>query len=603
VSNVAQPNPTPQLATLPSQTYYPRAAIHLVVRFDEYGNVKLLRQAAVQTTTKNLNGTQTNRSGLVAQQDPTAPQGVTRYVLAPKGQTPSIGNGPQNNTQSSDDLTWDVMCIPDSLTWSQNGLRKAATLKATLRYIDLPFDPRLARQVAVELLLGCVDYETAALEATGQWQGQDAPIIPRTYVGPYGEPRTNVRFLGWIDSWESMWSGDKEPLVDIECSDNTQLLIDQDAPPRLVLDMTKTLDLAVANYLANFVQYAGLTVQYLPSSDTAPVLGKILSNTAFRPNLGPQPSKGGSGTATTKTSVLDYLTEVCMTAGHTVRVVGTNVIIQRVRSILTNSTTPRPTDPFQPRTVAGRSYPNRVFIFGSNLDEMRIKREFRRHPAANVEARCYVAEKKTVLVARYPRVSSQVSSQQSQIRALPGNTQPDQKWVVIEVAGIKDTPTLNKVAQEYYEQIGRQELGVTWKTANLSSFGGGNTDPDVLDMQFGDTFEFFVDRQQASGSTLNNIETFLTASQKAQQFMQQLGFADDFAKAYAQAYTDANFQYAFRMHTMTVHWSNDEGCTLSGTGVNYVEVRAGPQAGIVLPPGQEPGNTALQPQQPPPEPG
>ena len=182
-------------ATIPSQGYIPRCALHLVIRFDEYGATEPLRAAAPTKTTKNLNGTTANRSGLTAQVDPNAPAGVTRYVIGVAGPT-LIGNGPQNRTRSDDDLTFDVMTIPKSVTWSQNGLRKAGTLKATLKFIDLPFDPRLARSVAVELLLGALDEDTAALEATGDWQGQDAPIIPRTYNGQYGEPRTNLRFQG-----------------------------------------------------------------------------------------------------------------------------------------------------------------------------------------------------------------------------------------------------------------------------------------------------------------------------------------------------------------------------------------------------------------------
>lgn len=589
--SLAQPGAAPAQVTAPAQEYFPRCAVHLVVRLDEYGNTGPLRKAAPSTTTKNLNGTQTNRSGLVPQLDPTAPPGVTRYILAPAGQAAAVAsNGPQNNTQSTDGLTWDVMAIPDSLTWSQNGLRKAATAKVVLRYVDLPFDPRLARQLAVEVLLGCVDYETAALEASGQWAGQDAPIIPRTYVGPYGEPRTNVRFQGWVDDWKDSWTSDKEPAVELECSDNTQLLIDQAAPPRLVLDMTKPLDLAVAGYLANFVQFAGLTVQYLPQGDAPPVLKDVLSGTAYRPNLGPQPNKAGGASAGTKHSVLDYLTELCALVGHSVRMVGTTVLVQRVRSILTNSTTPRPSDPFQPRTIDGKTYSSRAFIYGANLEELHLRRQFRTHPPQNTEVRCYNPERKTVLVARYPKVSTDPATQKTMVKALPGNTQPDQKWVVVEVAGVKDQATLNRLAQEYYESLGRQELGAEWKTFNLASFGGGNTDADVLDMQFGDTVQFLVDRGRPARSTVNNIERFLTATQKAQQFMEQLGFSSDFAAAYARSYTNAGFQYAFRMHTMTVHWSSDDGCEISGTGVNYVEVRADQ----VLPPGQEPGNTAMQ---------
>lgn len=572
-------------AVAPNQEYFPRAAVHVVVRFDEFGATEPIRAAAPTTTTKNLNGTTTNRSGLTAQVDPSAPAGVTRYVIGVSSPTVT-GNGPQNRTTSSDGLTYDFVAIPKSVSWQQNGLRKASTMKATLKFVDLPFDPRLARSVAVELLLGCVDYETAALEAGGDWQGQDAPIIQRTYVGPYGEPRTNLRFQGFVDTWENVWD-DGEPVVEIECTDNTQLLIDQEHSPRLVLDMTKPLDQAIAGYLANYVQYAGLTVEYRPNGDPPPVLQQVLAGTAFRPNLGPPMSKGGGAGAGAKTSAWDYLTEVAGSVGHTVRMDGTNLVIQRARSIMTKSLSPRPDDPFTPRTIDAQSYQARGLLFGRNLKKMTFKRDFRRHAPSGVELRSYDNAHKKVLVARFPRVSSDPKTQGIQLRALPGNTQPDQKWTVIQVAGITDQPTLNRLAQDYYEMIGRQELSVSCETENMASFGGGNTDPDILDMKFGDTFLLYVDR--GATSTVSQIDRYLSASARASAFMQSLGFSSQFADQYATSYTNAGFQYAFRMHEMSVSWDQD-GCKIDLSGVNYVEIRADQ----LLPPGQEPGNTANQ---------
>lgn len=580
----------PNQASVPTQGYFPRAALHLVVRFDEFGDTGPLRKAAPTTTTKNLNGTTVNRSGLTAQVDPTAPSGVTRYVIGVPSSDPG-GGGPQNRTQSSDGLTWDFTAIPKSVTWSQNGLRKAATLQVALKFIDLPFDPRMCRSVAVELLLGCVDYETAALEASGDWQGQDAPVIPRTYTGPYGEPRTNLRFQGFVDSWENEWD-DGEPTVTLECTDNTQLLIDQEHSPRVVLNMNQPIDQAIAGYLANYVQFAGMSVEYRPSGDSPPVLNNVLAGTAYRPNLGPTLSRSGAATGASKASTWDYLTEVCGSVAHSIRVDGTVIVIQRVRSIMAKSTSPRPDDPFTPRTVDGRSYPSRTLIYGSNLKKLKFSRNLRRHAPQNVECRSYSQSQKKVLVARFPQVSPSVSSQETQMRALPGNTQPDQKWTVIQVSGIESQTVLNQIAQEYYESVGRQELKVDAETENMASFGGGNTDPDILDMKFGDQFQLFVDRGAPARSSVNQIEQYLTATQRASSFFQSLGFTQQFSDQYARNYTNAGFQYAFRMHEMRISWDGEKGCQISLSGVNYVEVRAD-QA---LPPGQEPGNTSGQSQ-------
>ncbi len=594
----------------PTQTYYPRAALHLALRVDEYGAEGALRAATPPKTTKNLNGTTTQRTGLAPQIDPTAPPGVTRYVIAPAGQAAST-TSPQQQTSSNDGTTFDIMVIPRRVTWSQNGLRKASQVKATIPYLALPVDPRVMRSIAVELILGCLDYDTAALEADGDWQGQGAPIIPRTYVDANGNTRTNVRFTGFVDSWDANFS-DNEPTIEITCTDNTQLLIDQEHSPTLVLDMTKPIDQCIAGYLSNYPQFSGFTVGYYPPGDTVPVLNKVLSGTAYRPNLGPQSSKQGGASGPSKASCWDYITEIVGSIGLSARVIDNNIVIQQIRSILTNSTETRPGDPYVPRTIGDYTYSTRAMIYGRNIKTMKIKRDFRRHPSVNIEMRCFIPEKKQMLVARFPAVSTNPGSSKVQVKPLPGmataststggtpatptGTQPDQKWEVHYAAGITDQATLNRVAQGYYEALGRQEFGVEVSTRNLSSFGGGNTDPDILDMRFGDTFRLLVNRSDPTNNSITNIESALTIEGAAQQFLTRLGFPADFAKAIGTAYSNAGFTYAFRMHTMTCNWDCEDGVKIDLTGVNYVEVRADQ----VLPPGQEPGNTAIPSQQPAP---
>ena len=583
--------PGPTLAHPPPQSYYPRCTVRLILRFDEFGGSNSasspLRTAAQllnkSVTTKNLNGVAPMRSPLTAQLDPTAPAGVTRYILV--NPTSSAPGGPQDQTQSVDKLTWDVTVIPKSASWGQNGVKDANTLDCVIKYIDCPIDPRLVRAVAIELYLGCIAEDDAVAQAQ-KTAANDAAIIPTNFTGPLGETRSNLRFRGWVNDW-TVEFGDGEPTIALKCQDNSQMLHNQEQPPRLVLDMKKPLDEAMADYLANFVQFAGLSVEYRPSTDTPPTLNTVLSGTAFRPNLGPPMSKGGGATSGSKQSVWDYLTDIVGSISHNIRMDGTTVIIQKVRSLMASdagSSSARPDDPFKGRSVDGVSFAYRRFLYGRNLLSMKLARNYTKKQVSNIEVRSYVTERKLTLVGRFPTPA------QRQIYALPGNV-TDQKWTVVKVSGITDQNMLNAIAQDYYESLGRQEMSVQLKTKNMGSFGGDNTDPDILDMKVGDTFELLVNRDLDNVNDLTRIETALTAAGQNAALMTALGFSPGFASAYAQAYTNADFLTLYKLKGMKVEWECDQGVSLDIDGINYVEVRANQS----LPSGQETSSTPIQP--------
>jgi hypothetical protein len=564
----------------PEQSYYPGAKIRLTIRLDEFGASRL--KPAPSKTTKNLNGIRDPRGALQAVLDPGAPQGVTRYLIVEQGATQA--QAATNQARSSDGLTFDVTVIPKDMTWDQNGIRTADTLSATIKFIDCPIDPRCARSVAVEAFIGTVsDNEFAAgIEGkvrTGiaaQGQGDSLNLIPDTYLDANRNQRTNSRFIGWVDKWDVEWEDEAEPIIRIDCRDNTQLFIEQQAPPRLVLDMNAPIDKAIAVYLSHFPQMQGLAVQYLPTTDQPPVLAGTLLNTAYRPNLGPHLSKSGGND---KLSVWDYLTDICGSIGHLIRVQGTTIIVQRPRAVTPGLPEPRVDDPFQGRTLStGEELTYRRFLYGGNVKSMKISRNYAKQTPTNIEIRCYDTEHKTLLVERFPLPADQ------QMYAIPGDAQPDQKCLVKAVYGIKDRKVLQAIAQAYYEQLSRSELQCEVKTRNLSSYGGGNLDPDILDMQAGDTYELLVNRSSDEVSTLTSIEKALTVQQKNAVFMQTLGFASDFANAYAKSYTDAGFRSQWRTKNMKVVWGTETGIDITVTGANYIEVRADQY----LPAGQEP---------------
>lgn len=567
-------------------TFYPRAHLHLVIRFDEFGDSKPLKKSVPKKSTRNIDGIKVERTPLQPTID-TSVQNVERWVLLPPGESVT-DSSPVQRTKSADGLTQDVIVIPKKMTVSLNGIRTANTLRATLRYIDAPFDPRLLRAVGVEGYLGCIDEDQAAEEGE---HGPSGTSLPETWTDSNGIVRTNRRFEGFVDIWEADHHGTDESIIELECTDYTGLFRDQEAIVNHTLDETKPIDEAIAIYLSNYVQFAGITVEYRPQEDERPILKKVFDQSARRINLGPSMAHG-SGAVGSKLSVWDYLYDICASIGHSLYVDGRHLIIQRAKSVF-ESLQPRVDDPYRGRVVDGQTLNYRRMVYGHDVQRFKPRRNFTKHVPPNFEVRSYCSSRKVTLVGRFPTPSTNHSDPKndSQLAALPGNNATDQKWCVIWANGISDEKTLRAIAEEYYVQWAKQELGVEITTKRLASLGGDNSDPDLLDIKFGDTIDVLVDKTVDHASTLTAYEKISEAHSRLTDFLKVLGYDDEFAQRYADAYTNAGFTTQFRVKTARFDWTlgedDEAGIKVTADVVNYVAVRANK----VLPSGEEPSNT------------
>lgn len=561
------------------QSYYPSAKLRLIIRFEEFGNAAPVEAKAPsrKKLVPQLLGKRATRGALEVTLDPAAPPGVARFLVGPA--SAKAQGGPQQQDKSADDLTHTLGAIvPGEAKWGANGIMKGDELKATLKFIDCPIDPRCIRSCGVEFYLGTVTSDEFARGIDGEVRqsfagassdGDPLNVAPDTYLDPHGQQRTNLRFEGFVDEWEVEWPEDGEPCIHLECRDNTKLFIDQDASPGLVVDEKLPIDQAVATYLTNYPRFAGISVEYRPGGVEVPKLGPALAGTAFKPKLGYAPKKGGGFADGTALSVWDYLVDVCGALGHIVRVEGTVVVVQRARDVLSSQLQNRTDDPFIPRLLeSGLEAPRRLFLYGRNVTSYKVARRFGRGTPQNVEVRCYSPKRKKVMVERFPQQSQSMVTDVD-----PGDGHSERKVLVIRVAGIEDRKVLRAIAQSNYEVVGRNELMVSIKTRNLATFGGDNEDPDLLDVKAGDSFDLLVNRDD-DGSTLTNVENAMLIHASAEEFLKAAGFDPAFAAAYARAYSDANFQTSFRVKCFAMSWSCDEGISIDVDGVNYLEVRA-----------------------------
>lgn len=575
----------------PDQGYYVSWKARLIIRLEEFGQ-GVLKTRVPQTISKNLKGIKADRTPLKVVPDPDVPG---RFLLMSDGAGQGKTKGTIAGDSSADQLTQVVSgIIPRKFDWKQNGFRTADELTLQVRWIDFPIDPRCVRSCAVAFYLGTMTAVEYAQGIRGITRGdafgagvanaaEPLNVVADAYLDGSGNRRSNLRFTGWVDKWKMSWSDD-EPYVEFQCRDNTQLLLNQLAPTQLVLGMKDPIDKAIATYLSNFPQFAGLTVEYRGDpGGQPPKLEGTLAGTAFRPQLGPQPGKGSGDDLV----VWDYLTDVCGSIGHVVRLDGNAVIVQRAATVLHGSASPRADDPYTGRSLPSGSFPTRAFIFGRNVKSLDISRDFAGQETKNIEVRCYSPRRKQVMVARYPTKDARIAT------STPGDARAENKWSVVRVAGIEDQAVLQQIAEDVYHGRNRNEIEVVLKTENFASFGGGNEDPDLLDLKPGDAVEILVDR--ANPGAIATTEQSLSAQGANEEHLRQLGFSKEFCSAYAKAYADAGFQRLYRVREMSV--SGEAG---SDTGVSF-EIRAGnfvQARGDVAPtpPGQKPAasSTATQ---------
>jgi hypothetical protein len=572
--------------------------VRLVVRLEEYGDTTSVRNLASNPITppQVMRGVSNTRSqALAVQNTPATPSSPAGYTINFQGSTATSGSGPQDVNSSQDGKTFVLgACVPKSFGWHVNGFKEPDTFECELPYVDIPFDPLCFRSVALEFFCGAMDpddYQAGVGGATRQTTVGGTPgsepmnVIPDTFTGPLGEARSNSRFQGFVDEWEQDWNDNGIAMVRLKCTDNTRLFMDQPMPPGLRLDGTKPIDQAIAQLLANFPQFAGLTVTYQPAGVTPPTLGPVFADSAQMPD-GLSPTQGG---AKQTLSVWDYLVEMATCVGHNIRVEGTTLVIQRVRAAVGRAFPPRYNDPFQGRSWGGTSHPLRTFIWGRNAKKAgRIKRMTR--ATVNVEVRSFNPLTKTTMISRFPpfanskgiggQASGPNASTNRLVHSLPGDGRQETKYTVFPVPGVADQATLQVIAQAYYEGLNRAECGVRITTRDLASFAGDNTDPDVLDMFAGDKFEYLIEKFDGStgdvsdvGSSLAVLENALLQAGAAYSALVDQGYDPAFATAYAQTYAAVGYQTVFVLRKMDVQGSIDEGITTMLEGANAIEAR------------------------------
>jgi hypothetical protein len=208
-----------------------------------------------------------------------------------------------------------------------------------------------------------------------------------------------------------------------------------------------------------------------------------------------------------------------------------------------------------------------VLIYGHNLASLTVTRRFGRIQRPSVEVR-YKAPDGSVWSAKYPPkpVPARVS--------VDGLWASDQVRLYVVQAGVEKKDDLAIIAQSLFEQLGRQELEISCETKDLASFGGDNTDPDLLEVKAGTPIEIVIAPHE-KGVTLGMLPIIAGFDEaKMEAWLKARGVKDTVAHALAQALRSPEWQALmerrFYTKTATISLDKDNGVNLRIEASNYI---------------------------------
>lgn len=252
-----------------------------------------------------------------------------------------------------------VTVLPKWLRITRNPYNQADTCSLKIDYRHFPFDPRIARAVAMECHIG-------------NSGGVNERFDPLAGDG---------QFVGQADNGDWRLSDGNE--ITIDARDQTALLIDLPWDGKKT-DLSIPLDQLVADILAGNPITSKMGVE-LRGIDTAPSVGDDRGDS------------GQSMPGATTSSTWDHISTLAAQAGLVAWIESNNVVISPSQT---------------PASLAEAP----AMVFGNNLKSLTIQREFTRRMTPPVVLASYDPENRKTLRAVFPETGSQSVTGQGQVR-------------------------------------------------------------------------------------------------------------------------------------------------------------------------------------------
>lgn len=519
----------------------------------------------------------------------------------------TVGLQPLLVTPGSQNVSFITGRIPYKASYQQPGHRQAGQFTCEFDFKDLPIDPRTVRAASVEIHLGAVsdDDFVAGMQGTETGGGRRSVLRTRTVENELDSE--TLRMIGMVDEW-SVEHSDKGSTVTLKGRDSRGILLDTpinvlpNAQQTLLdsLDLSLPLDKVITNILEFNPLFQEFKVVVNPAewpngTVPAPQAEDVVPRHRRGARRGRSGGRGTSASSSNDLNFWDLIVQFSYLCGAIPYFRGSVLFIRPVRALYDQQRAGD--DPMNPTPFAGGlpratdsltgtgiepSLRIRRLVYGRDIEEMTFDRKFGgfRKPqvirCVSVNGSSTARGSSRLLVGTWP-IREDTPTAARRTRVAPGGQQAQEEILTVPCAGITNVQRLQEIARAIYEEIGRGELGGSCTTRSLASFGGTNSDPDLLKLFPGDAVEFLTDISNIS--TRNpNIATL--TDHERNSFEDQVRLITDrigdenlarviVATSRNQVY---ELQRRFRVQNVKMDWS-DKGLKISFDFQNFVEVR------------------------------
>jgi hypothetical protein len=469
------------------------------------------------------------------------------------------------NGEPPDELTVFGNILPISAQIERNGLSTAGTATIDINYIDAPFDPRILRSAHVELIIGVVpasDFEDGIRGA----RRADGSLLSVVGANDDGTLQGATRFVGFVDDWEVNYS-DEGDIISLRCRDMSALLRDLELQQGDSIDLTLPIDEGVAKFVDTAsrttqginIIYRGENIPPVPSESIPQRRGARRGRQRRRARRGDE-----------KMSLWDHITDTVGALGLIAIVEDYDLVITEARTLFSTSGTQR-------------------MVYGINLKSLNFVRKLQGIKVPTIEVRCYDPELGRVRWARYPFANRNQASgvfgindppRASRANVVPpSGANPTESIKSIRVSGINNPNTLERIARNSFEQIGRQEIEGTFETNDISSVDTDVNEADLLNLNAGNPIDILMlasnqegeNSDLSSNVSLSQLEALGRAQRK--EYLISRGWSAKVASRFAELQDATGFQTIFRIQDVRISWDNEEGIKINSGFINYITVR------------------------------
>jgi hypothetical protein len=493
--------------------------------------------------------------------------------------------------------TVDVELRPHSCSITRTNVLDACKATVAFSFHSLPIDPRLVRSCGITIMMGEVTESEFAEGIEGARQAGTGPANSRPYSSELPRSFGLIRFEGFVDTWDVSFDEDTDE-VSLEARDLSSVLRDTRLPDGFGIDLNLPLVDGVKGLLEQFPGVSGIPVVFAPAQAlTEEEISVILTTPTFGEGDGPVPAdvitplkpkvgkkgKPGKPKALRKGEknepIWDHILSTCMRCGVMPSMRGRILFLQTA----------------QAQAKAGEPW---LVFYGRDLLKLELSRKLEGINQQTVEVRVPDPMIGRTRWARYPvlqgeatsgilGVSDPVVSRASKVT--PAGT-PEERVLTFEFDKVTDSKTLEGMAKQIFEQLGRQEIRGSFETRllrlqKLKRRGVGRIATErhsALDIWPGDSALVLTAPAAEVASLLQSSVTVVEQSYKELTLASYgkrienftaLGFKRETAEALAKAQELVNLTSKFQVHGVQFDFSKDEGITVKVDFQNFVAIR------------------------------